>query len=313
MAVIIQDSFTLEGAVNIALADHTPTELGDGYTQEALVGATGITVNATNDNAAVIGGNGTGVIYSVQPAPSTGDYDVGFTVSAGSSVLTASMAAMARFVDADNFYAAGFLGTNANPDTYIWKMEEGSLSVLASANDLDWTAGDTLRFEVRDGSQKLFQNDVEVLSATDTALTDSGEAGLIAGSPLTLNTRQIVIDDFYVEEIGGGAEPDPTVGRLSFAEFEVPLISARGRLSFAEFEVPLLLTRGRLSFAEFEVPTVATRGRLSFSTMEVPSLPTSGRVSWFEFEVPDVGAAVVARFRRHIMGRRGWVRRGNRG
>ena len=115
------------------------------------------------------------------------------------------------------------------------------------------------------------------------------------------------------QPVSGGGGADPTRGRLSFAEFEVPLISTRGRLSFAEFEVPLLLTRGRLSFAEFEVPTVVTRGRLSFSTMEVPSLPTSGRVSWFEFEVPEVGAAVVARFRRHIMGRRGWVRQGNRG
>jgi len=65
----------------------------------------------------------------------------------------------------------------------------------------------------------------------------------------------------------------PTRGRISWAEFEVPFQPTRGRVSWAEFEVVFVPTRGRVSWAEFEAPVVATRGR----------------ASWMEFQIPAVG------------------------
>jgi hypothetical protein len=102
-----------------------------------------------------------------------------------------------------------------------------------------------------------------------------------------VETGSAVIANIY----NSAGTPTATRGRVSFAEFETPLVATRGRVSFAEFETPLVATRGRISWGELEAPIVGTRGRLSFAELEVPGgdpAPTRGQVSWAELEAPLV-------------------------
>jgi hypothetical protein len=84
--------------------------------------------------------------------------------------------------------------------------------------------------------------------------------------------------------------PDPTRGRVSWTEFELPLAPTRGRISWTELETPLAPTRGRISWTELEIPLAPTRGRVSWTELELPIAPTRGRVSWTELETPNAPA-----------------------
>lgn len=104
-------------------------------------------------------------------------------------------------------------------------------------------------------------------------------------APLTPTRGRVAWTEFETP----AAPADPTRGRLSWAEFETPLVGTRGRISWSELEAPIALTRGRISWAELEAPTALTRGRAAWAEFEVPAIATRGRVAWAEFEAPSLG------------------------
>ncbi len=209
MAVIVNDTFT--EAADTALTAHTP-DTGSGWTKEEAAGTTNVmNVSGANDNAVASGAtNSARLVYSAQPNPSVVEYDIevtlpGIATGAGGGDDVAAL--LARFADTSNYYTAGTYGATSAADKKIKKTVAGVVTELATG-DNGLTAGDTLKFQVRDAAKKLFHNGVEILSTADNALTAAGKAGFALGN-VWVATDDLVItytlDNFSVTEVAAAA------------------------------------------------------------------------------------------------------------
>src|SRR5262245_15971523 len=172
------DTF-VEVSSNTTLASHTPTgtDAGTGWSLEEQTGTTLERVNATNDQAESDGNeNNQRHLYTLQPNPAVAEYDTVITLNAVTSTSTNFAGLIARLTDASNYYGAGCYGASAAADKKLFKVVAGTRTELASG-DSGNAAGDVLKLEIRNNSQKFYKNGGLELSATDTALTSAGRTG----------------------------------------------------------------------------------------------------------------------------------------
>ena len=108
-------------------------------------------------------------------------------------------------------YGIGIYPNAAAANMKIWKKVADIVTELASG-DFDITAGDTIKFEVRNASKKLYQNGVERLTTADNELTSAGSGGVGVGS-IFISTNDMGInipsfDNFIITEVTGGGDPE---------------------------------------------------------------------------------------------------------
>jgi hypothetical protein len=138
---------------------------------------------------------------TVQPNPSVAEYDVSITFDAITRRSDRPAFVIARFTNNDNDYSAGSRGSNGPWE--MWKRVAGvdvKLGEYAAAP----VAGDVIKFEIRDGTKKLFVNGVERISSTNNELTSAGKAGIGSGDAWSQGAGSDAddtwaLDDFLVE------------------------------------------------------------------------------------------------------------------
>jgi hypothetical protein len=182
MGVIVLDHFT-EGA-DRDLNGHVP-DTGSAWVRIVQTSTNRAVVFAATDqvgaNASSVGA--AGELLKSQPSPVQTGQDVQIkiiTVYSGASWTTVLWGLHARMVDQNNYYALRAHSTGISPRLELIKVVGGVRTQLASSNTV-LVANDVVRLSVRNGSQKVYVNDVEVLSATDTQLTLPGECGFSVG------------------------------------------------------------------------------------------------------------------------------------
>lgn len=206
MAVIFNDTFTT--GTTSELTGHTP-DTGTSWTRLEQVNTTSvIDCNATVDQARPnSGGTDARVIYLAVPAPSIATYDVQLTCATYSTTASNAQFLVARCTDASNYYSAGTYPAANSPNVKIFKTVAGVVTELASGTTT-LADGDVLKLQIRTNSQKLFVNGVEVLAATDTALTSAGSAGFGCGNAW-VSTNDFAAtwrwDNFSVDEVAEAA------------------------------------------------------------------------------------------------------------
>jgi hypothetical protein len=202
VAAIVSDSFT--EAADTALASHVP-DVGTGWVIEVNPSSVTPQVVGADDNLQVTPATAnTTLIVTSRPNPTAAEYDVQFTLAAWGSSIDDPVWLVARFADASNYYAGGTYPGGAAADKKLVKCVAGVKTELASG-DAGQVNGDVFKLEVRDGSKKLFQNGVEVLSTTDNALTAAGSAGIGWGSLGTASNDDTPsltsrLDDYSVDQ-----------------------------------------------------------------------------------------------------------------
>ncbi|MDO8631171.1 MAG: hypothetical protein Q7R41_11825 [Phycisphaerales bacterium] len=219
MPVIFEDTFT--EAVNTDLSAHTPSPTGTSWTLLVQDTTLVLRVLAASDTVAASSTDTTGgLAYTAQPAASTPEYDVQADIAAVATSSEDSWILLARVVDADNMYGIGIYPNAAAANMKMWKQVANVVTELASG-DFDVTAGDTMKFEIRDAAKKLYQNGVERLSTADNALTAAGSGGIAVGrifvavDDIRLNIPSF--DNFIITEVeAGGGEPAPVTAAPSF-------------------------------------------------------------------------------------------------
>ncbi len=181
MAVVVQDEFT--EVSNTALTAHTPTTTGTGWTEQARSGSISHQVFGSFDDVSPSSDEPEDhVITTGDPNPTEADVDVEFTCSAAAGAGSGDpYGFVARFADADNFYSAGTYQATAGADKKIFKEVSTTVTELATGDE-GWAVSDTLKFELRGSDLKLFHKGSEVLSASDSAITAAGAAGIFHGN-----------------------------------------------------------------------------------------------------------------------------------
>lgn len=97
-----------------------------------------------------------------------------------------------------------YQSTQARNDTFTSNLEKrvaGVSTVIASENAVTWAAGDIVLPEVIGTSLTLSRNNASLLTATDSAITGTGRAGLGIYCATAANDAEW--DDFFAGEYGG--------------------------------------------------------------------------------------------------------------
>ena len=201
--VIFSDAMT-EGADTI-LTSHTP-DTGTAWVESVnTTTASNAYVFAATDTAGIDASeNSKAVIMTVTPAPSGVNYDVELDVAAlySGAGTDDPMFVIGRYVDSSNFYAIQIKKNAINPNIELYKYVAGTATSLGTYN-VNLTATDTLKLEIRDATKKVYINDVEQISSVDNALTAAGTAGWGVGSLINGTDdlkNQWQIDNFIVTE-----------------------------------------------------------------------------------------------------------------
>jgi hypothetical protein len=182
VAIFVSDTFTDTDATK--LENHAP-EVGGVWLRRSGRGP-GVKVTSNTVSA----GNSKLYRYTNAAVPGASEYtvDADFTLIGASSEV---WGLIGRFVDSNNFYAAYY--SDADDTYYLEKTVLGVSEVLASSS-----GAYTGSLELQDGSQKLYLDSVEELSATDTALTSAGFAGIV----MSATSSDATCDNFVANDTG---------------------------------------------------------------------------------------------------------------
>lgn len=211
--LIFSDTFT--DSTGTELSAHTP-DTGTSW-QEIVDTLPGAFMEVRNDAAPGARANSSGsfnsqaVAYVANPAPSVPDMRVEVTLNQFPTSTDDTAAIIVRVQDADNFYAF-FLVTESGTARSVWLQK--TLSGVSTALDTDFgvtiEAGDVISLEIVGTTITAKLNDVEILSATDSAISSAGKAGIYLGAYDDWADADISslyrFDDFKVYEITSDTE-----------------------------------------------------------------------------------------------------------
>lgn len=197
----------LTEATGTTITAHVPS-VGTSWTQlwrdSTPVGqctATGLRSSGNGGNA--------GWLYTADVTYPSADYFVEFTLVAAPGA-TAPLYVCVRIADQENLYAVRLLtGTGT---CQLYKKVAGTWGALGSLFDCP-AAASVCKIEMVGSALKFYDDGVEVATATDSALTAAGTAGLGqgGGAELVVSTDDVaaavVIKDMSITEAAGG----PTV------------------------------------------------------------------------------------------------------
>ena len=207
MAVVFEDTFT--EASDTVLESHTP-DTGTGWTKLDTIGMTvdaaGDFVNADSDSG------GVSSAYTADYTVGDADYDVEWDFLSEGTGGDDSAGVIARRTDDVNHWTIMIRNVQA-VDAFLIKRVASTRTTVASADtDNVWTA-ETLKYELRGSTHKLFFGATEELSATDTAFeNDLTGGGLYTGDYADAGDDTDVLwhfDNFKITEVAAGGDGIP--------------------------------------------------------------------------------------------------------
>jgi hypothetical protein len=169
LTVFVSDTFTdTDGTL---LEDHTP-EVGSAWIKRAGTGTSGIQSNVLQPVLWTSHTNGA--------VPGSNEYDINCDFTPDTSTNNVNFWVYGYYQDESNMYFARYAHSAGGGFLDIWKRVLGAYTKLDTLEEalIDDTAVD-FKFELRnDPVQKLYIDDVEKLSTTDSDLTDAGVVGV---------------------------------------------------------------------------------------------------------------------------------------
>ena len=199
---IFKDFFTQ--IADVDLVAHAPSGFGSSWVEEERTGVPVQRIQAVDDYAE---SDRTGLddrhIYTCRPAPNVNEYDLNVKLLNIATTGLAPWFFVARFTDTSNYYSAGTYAANNAADKKIFKKVTSTVTEIATG-DSNAVDNDTLKFEVRDATKKLYHNGSEVLSSGDNALSSIGVGGFGLGNAW-ISTEELVLswraDNFTIDEL----------------------------------------------------------------------------------------------------------------
>lgn len=207
MATTGDDEFT--GSASTTLQSHSPSSGGGTWTQ-----ASGSSGNAVLDGSShVYDQFFNGPWYYNSQAPASADYDVQVKSKTSASGNFGLGPVARQSSSANTHYRVFFHGSVG--DWLMYKNVAGvSTNIGSYTGDLPTTERDTL-LSVSGTSQTFKIAGVTRISASDTAITAAGFAGLVA-----IGSNSSCYSDYWsLQEAGGGAAGHPAARRLGGVRF----------------------------------------------------------------------------------------------
>lgn len=175
MTIVIDDKFT--EASTVFLTDHTPTDVGTGWTEIERTGTSRAQIFGPTDTIFAPAEVDDRSLYTAQGTYTSADYDVEIQLAEFNPLGSENpFILLARVADSSNYYAA-LVYKNAGTDLYIGKKVATTWATLNSA-DTDLALTEVMKFELRGTALKVYLDNVEKVATTDGDLTAAGEAGL---------------------------------------------------------------------------------------------------------------------------------------
>ncbi len=191
MATFVSDTFT--DTNNTLLSAHTP-DTGSTWTKISGSGSTDLKIFSNKLENKTL--SFSLMIYANDAAPGSADYDVQFdmTTTAENSVIAGLVGYL---TDSSNHYRAYYASDST--DVWLRKVVGGSGTTL-DFTDEDLGVGTVdFKLELTDApTQKVYVDDVEKLSSTDSALAGPGKAGMIMFQAAT----EWTFDNFLAGDTG---------------------------------------------------------------------------------------------------------------
>lgn len=197
--IIFSDTFT--EASNTTLASHTP-DTGTSWTQ-LISNGTDLVISGANDRldaAATSGGLSDGAFYTADVTYPSADYSAEVTMVTGDTGDDTNTLGV-RVLDANNAYYVIFNEAFAT----LFKKVGGTITELDDALTVP-VNGEVVKLEALGTSIKVYADDVEILSATDSSLTAAGKAGVGMGDNFDTSRGEDMsdqsLDTFVVRDRG---------------------------------------------------------------------------------------------------------------
>ena len=191
-----EDSFT--EASDTAVASHTPED-GTGWTKtlDGSSGTSTATVIGADDHLKVdVRTTNQADIYTIDDAPSDADYSVGFKIVQFDFSLSDTIWVIGRLTATNTYYACGGSGWDTpGPAFHLYKNVAGTQTQLDTigGDENPIAPGSVLKLEMIGSSIKCYHNGIEMLSATDSAITATGKGGIGYGE-VAINNDDISVD-----------------------------------------------------------------------------------------------------------------------
>jgi hypothetical protein len=187
----IQDTFTGTDSEALDLRTATPDE---DFSLEVFQGnGSGVSISS---NALVSTGNANTSVFRANQDLGSADHSVQFTLKSwdeGSGRFNIGVVARASLADDPDYYWAEARADNGTDSLHLFKSVSGTDTELDSET-VTFTANDVIKLVVRDTSLRVYQNDTEVISVSDTAITHGNFCGLFRNANGTSPT--VTIDDW---------------------------------------------------------------------------------------------------------------------
>lgn len=201
------DTFT--DSAGTALTAHTP-DSGGSWTEHTSY-STG--ENLITDANRVRGNTADGCVGYHSFAPASADYDVEATIR---QISDAGSAGVVGRIDtgADTMYEMRYVAAGTN----LWEMR----SIVASVTSVLASYGETLsngnertaKLEMRGTTIKGYVAGVERTSATDSAISSAGKAGIRMGGGSATNTTRVHLDSWSVTDAAVAAATARLLGLI---------------------------------------------------------------------------------------------------
>lgn len=197
---VFNDTFT--EAVQVNLEDHTP-DTGTGWTK--LWGtdtAIFFFIDPTNDVTAPTDELNKGCIYTADATYPSANYSV--EADCNLDTYPKVVYLLARVQDQENMYAVRFASRSLNGQ--LMKKVSGEWTYLGDSITL---SNGNLKLEVNETTIKVYDDDIQIISVTDTDITAAGKAGIAAGGGAELEdstndgSSVNTFDNFTVTDLGG--------------------------------------------------------------------------------------------------------------
>lgn len=289
MALIFSDTFTDTGGV--LLENHTPTT-GTSWTAVWQSTAGDGFVIDTGNVLSCPSNVSDGAIYTADTTYSTADYSISATMNTLSSDGDDPLYMLVRVQDQENMYAVRLIDQGGTNTCQLYKKVAGTWSTLGSAFTPP-ANGSVIKLEIIGTALKFYDDGVEIASATDSAISAAGKAGLAAGGgaelvnsgdDLNITTE---IDNLEVNTVG---DSTPTISKsesITVSESRVLRVDhfITKSDSVAVTESVAMTVTFNINVSESVILTESTNQRLDHFVNKSESVALTESVSVFQQSV----------------------------
>jgi len=278
-----EDTFTVDALTN--LDDHPP-DVGTSWTAlwQTTAGQ-GFEITAANDNCRQQNRASKGTIHTADATYPSADYELVVSdlhLNRGAAVDD-PLYLLVRIQDEENMYAVRLIdNTDTGNECQLYKKVAGTWTALGSAFAPP-ADGSLCKLEIIGSALKFYDDGVEVASATDTAITAAGKAGLGGGggTELVVSTDDLnnanYVDTLSINDLAtGGVTVTPTTAALTLTTFAPTVLTPR-LVTPGVVALALTTFAPTVGIGVVVTPTTAVLTLTSFNpTVQTPVVVTLG-------------------------------------